>query len=262
MYIDVDRPTRMFFTDGQHRPWGRQRQASAVSVPRPHPALRTAHSRPTYASPHQTLFAPLSSTLLSSTPLSASSQNAVPTNRRGQMRIFSNKRSPLSDGPAIPDPDAIPHSQRMRWGAPTWRLFHAMAEQIDPAQFTRVRLELFDLVTGICDNLPCPDCAAHASAYMRRVDFRRIQTRDQFRDMLFEFHNSVNARKGVPRFNPEQLAQYRGVNLLEALHVFLHFFTNRHHGHGTLVPHGFARDVQAGRVRDWFRSNAGIFRHE
>lgn len=184
----------------------------------------------------------------------------VPTNRRGQMRVFGGRFSPLSEGPAIADPDSIPHSQRMRWGAPTWRLFHAMAEQIDPAHFARVRLELFDLVVGICDNLPCPDCAAHASAYLRRVDFGRILTRDQFRSMLFEFHNSVNSRKGVPLFDIEMLSQaYRGVNLHEVLHVFLHFFENRHRAHGTLVPHGFARDIHAGRVRNWFGANFGVF---
>jgi hypothetical protein len=183
----------------------------------------------------------------------AQRQNTLPINRRGQIRF-----SALSEGPAIPDPDIMPHSERMRWGAPTWTLFHTMAAQINVDVFPRIRVELLDVITSICANLPCPDCAGHATDHLRKINYDAIRTPNDLQLMLYEFHNSVNARKGVALFPVEQLSVYKTVDLRAAIYRFMHFFESKHTA-SSLVPNGFARNLQARRLKEWFRQNMQLF---
>lgn len=177
-------------------------------------------------------------------------QAYVSVNRQGRIRVAA-----LPSGPAVPDPNTIAHSQRMRWGAPTWTLFHVMAAQISPQQFPYVRDGLLEVITAICGNLPCPDCSSHASEYLRKINYSLIRTPDNLRAMLYEFHNSVNIRKGVAFFPSEHLAMYNRMDIREVVYRFMHFFENRHTNNSKMMVHAFSRGLHAQRIREWFNTN-------
>lgn len=187
---------------------------------------------------------------------SAHQRPASYVNRQGKIRFATS----LSEGPAIPDPNTIPHSQRMRWGAPTWTLFHVMAAQVPPALFPQMRVGMLDIITAICGNLPCPDCANHATDYLRKINYDLIRTPDHLRAMLFEFHNSVNMRKGVPPYPWELMSVYARMDIRETVYKFMHFFENKHTNNSRMNPHSFARSLQSQRIKDWFYSNGNVFR--
>jgi hypothetical protein len=174
----------------------------------------------------------------------------VSVNRQGKFRVAA-----LPVGPAIPDPSIIAHSQRMRWGAPTWTLFHVMAAQISPQKFPYIRDGLLEIITAICGNLPCPDCSNHATEYLRKINYNMIQTPDHLRAMLYEFHNSVNMRKNVAFFPSAQLTMYNRMDIREVVYRFMHFFENRHTNNSRMMAHSFSRGLQAQRIRDWFNTN-------
>ncbi len=105
-----------------------------------------------------------------------------------------------------PSPAPPANAPRPPWGEPTWTFLHVLAERVDEWQFGAARDELIHTVRTVCANLPCPDCAGHAQAFLARADTRgALLSKDHFRYFLCGFHNTVNARLGRPPFNPQWL---------------------------------------------------------
>ena len=94
---------------------------------------------------------------------------------------------------------------KIRWGPPTWFLFHTLAHKIKEEHFSKIKFELLNNIAIICRNLPCPKCADHATQYMSKINVGAIQTKDDIKNMLFKFHNDVNMRTGAPMFEFNEL---------------------------------------------------------
>lgn len=113
------------------------------------------------------------------------------------------------------------------WGPPTWLLLHSLVEQIHESHFPEISLQLFNLISQICKNLPCPECATHATEFMNSVKMNTIQTKENFRMMLLYFHNKVNIRKKKPTFEASGLDKYATVNLPIAFSMFVSEYTKK-----------------------------------
>jgi hypothetical protein len=61
--------------------------------------------------------------------------------------------------------------KKMKWGEPIWNLFHVLAEKVKEETFANIREELLNIIYTICANLPCPDCANHATTYMNNINY-------------------------------------------------------------------------------------------
>jgi hypothetical protein len=173
------------------------------------------------------------------------------TNRNGQIRILPST--------TVIQPPKIPYKEQMKWGEPTWTLFHVLAEKIRPEYFHQIRFDLLNIITSICANLQCPDCANHATTYMNTINLNLIQTKEHLRTMLHSFHNSVNARKNVPQFVPESLDIYKNMPLIQVLHRFMYYFELKYTTNMRMIPNGFARTLQAKKLKEWFNLNFGAF---
>jgi hypothetical protein len=147
----------------------------------------------------------------------------------------------------------------MLWGEPTWFFFHVMSHKIKPEYFSEIRLDFLNLCASICNNLPCPNCANHATQYMKSVNFNAIQTKDQLKMLFYNFHNSVNARKGYPLFPLSELdAKYENANLVAIIQKFLYYFEEKHRGM-RIVVHQMHRDRTASYVKQWLFVNLNKF---
>ena len=152
-----------------------------------------------------------------------------------KMKMSSNNKlgfQPLSNGgsrdiPVVePDPQ-INVIKKMKWGEPTWFLFHTLAEKIKDTDFIIFRTDILNIILSIASNLPCPDCANHAKEYLNKINFNAIQTKTQFKECMFQFHNMVNAKKGMPLFKREDLdAKYSTANLKPIINNFIKYYTN------------------------------------
>lgn len=152
-----------------------------------------------------------------------------------------------------------PQTKKMKWGEPTWFLFHCLAEKVKPDKFAAIRVELLDVINTICNNLPCPDCAKHATDYMKNVNFNVIQTREHLKNMLFVFHNTVNKRKGVDIFPESELdIKYSAANLLPIIDRFMYHFEDKHYGF-RMIANDFHRRRIAAQLRVWFQKNLDCF---
>jgi hypothetical protein len=149
--------------------------------------------------------------------------------------------------------------KKMKWGEPTWFLFHTMAHKVKDEHFDDMKLSILTIITSICNNLPCPNCANHASEYMRRVNYNSIRTKQDLKNLFFQFHNEVNLKKGFPLFPIEQLDEkYSKAVTKNIIQHFMIFFQDKHKS-----IHMIANDMHRARLsqnfKQWFNENIQNF---
>jgi hypothetical protein len=157
------------------------------------------------------------------------------------------------------EPSSGPNKKPMKWGEPTWFLFHTLAEKIKPEYFEEVRKELLNIIYTICSNLPCPNCTKHAIEYLNAINFTTIATKDSLRIMLYKFHNEVNRRKNMAEFPTDQLIpKYSAANTVNIIHNFMPHFEDRS-GSIKLIADNLQRSRVALQLKAWFNKNIGYF---
>jgi hypothetical protein len=165
---------------------------------------------------------------------------------------------PLSQQQQQPE-QPIRGAKPMKWGEPTWFLFHTLAQKIRDDSFPTMRIEVLNICFLICRNLPCPSCADHATKYMQNINFSRIQTKQQLIDLFYEFHNAVNSRKGMPLFNRFDLEQkYAAANTIEIIRNFLEHYADKSRSVRN-ISHDFFRQRAVGQVQTWLKTNLQHF---
>ncbi len=183
--------------------------------------------------------------------------NSKPT----QLLTFSTHRIPISQPAPYLDysPSTAEPSKKITWGEPTWFLFHTLAHKIRDDMFPLLKGELFNLIKTICSTLPCQDCATHATNYMNNINFQAIITKEQLKDMLFVFHNSVNAKKGYPLFPRDQLDKKYDLavtsNIINNFSVHFEKKTNNLR----MTPNNFHRTRAIYRIKEWFKQYIQFF---
>lgn len=156
-------------------------------------------------------------------------------------------------------PPATPDAPKNVWGAPTWFLFHTLAHKIQEDHFAAVHDELLNIIYSIACNLPCPYCAEHAKRYLDGINFQAIQTKDQLKRMLFEFHNSVNARKNYPAFTWEDLdAKYETAVTVNIVQNFITVYSKKTNNIRLIADDLKRRSIYT-KLRTWFMAHASQF---
>ncbi len=161
--------------------------------------------------------------------------------------------------PIVAQPPPPPKKKTMKWGQPTWFLFHTLAEKVKESDFPKIRIELLNLVSTICKTLPCPDCANHATKYMAGINFNAIRTKEDFKNLFFTFHNAVNTRKNFPLFNRSDLeSKYSAANTVMIIQDFIKHYEDRHYSI-RMIADDFYRTKQSQQIRSWFLANLNSF---
>lgn len=136
---------------------------------------------------------------------------------------------PSSVPVSVPVPVPVPtpstsqsQTKSMVWGEPIWFLFHTLAEKVKDDRFEQIKAGLISHIIAICGILPCPICAQHASEYLRRIQINAIRSKKDLKDLLFNFHNEVNVRKGFSLFSRDDLDEkYSKANTANIIKYFI-----------------------------------------
>lgn len=159
-----------------------------------------------------------------------------------------------------PEIPATPNAKPMKWGEPTWFLFHTLAEKVKEEEFPQFRMELLKTIYLICSALPCPECAKHASDYLNGINFNAIATKDDLKTLLYTFHNAVNARKKYAMFAREELStKYAGANTLKIIQNFMVNFSPSQNKTFSLDVNKHYRQMVYGQLVIWFNENIHMF---
>lgn len=149
--------------------------------------------------------------------------------------------------------------KKIKWGPPTWYLFHTLAEKVNENNFAYIRNDLVNNIISICKNLPCPKCASHASEYMSKININSIRTKHDLKNMLFVFHNEVNSRTGTPQFSYEELNdKYSKAITTNIIQTFFVFFQDKSFNVSSITNNMHrARLIES--LKNWFLQNVQFF---
>jgi hypothetical protein len=143
------------------------------------------------------------------------------------------------------------------WGPRIWTLFHTFIEKMKEEDFPRLSIELFYQIKRICGYLPCPDCSQHATLFFSKVKKETISTKNDFKNMLYFFHNQVNFRKGKPTFPYGQIDKYKNFNIIQVYNQFISVYHNK--GNMKMLTESFQRQFIIQNFKQWFLKNRSSF---
>ena len=149
--------------------------------------------------------------------------------------------------------------KKVKWGEPTWFLLHTLSIKVKESEFKSVRVELLNRIYAICINLPCPDCANHAKNYLDSINFNTIQKKEDLIIMLYNFHNSVNKRKGYPFFNYNQCNEKYSLAITNnIIRNFMVHFSDRNRSL-KLLASDLHRTQLCDALKNWFNEKISCF---
>lgn len=172
------------------------------------------------------------------------------------MPVIEEKKLTTSNVKVITEEEKI---KEMLWGEPTWFLFHTLAEKIKPQYFNTLRNKLFGFIKSICNNLPCPDCAKHATQYMNKINFDAIVNKEQLKLLLFKFHNEINSKKKYKLFEFTNLdSKYSSAITINIVRNFFVHFSKKNFS-VRLDTSNYQRTLLLKEFRFWLEKNHYCF---
>ena len=169
--------------------------------------------------------------------------------------VNNNKMTTGKDKKVFPIKERV---KEMLWGQPTWFLFHTLAEKVKEEKFDKIKNDLFSFIKQICNNLPCPDCAQHATKYINGVNFDAILNKEQFKVMLFNFHNEVNIRKNYDTYDYADIVKYKTAITINIVSNFFYHFNKKTYN-VKLDISGYQRSNLLKNIRKWMEENYYCF---
>ena len=99
------------------------------------------------------------------------------------------------------------------WGPNIWGLFHGLSCKIKEDKFLYHKERLIYILKNICSTLPCPECSKDATNILNSINFNSVNTKEDFKQFIFYFHNSVNKKLNKPIYEYINLDKYNNVNI-------------------------------------------------
>ena len=143
------------------------------------------------------------------------------------------------------------------WGPAVWRLFHTLAERVNEQLYPVIANQLFAQIVSICKVLPCPDCATDATHFLSKIKINEYKTKTDFKNLLYLFHNYVNAKKRKPLFNYANINVYANYKLVPVCNHFFNVFNTK--GNMKLIAETFQRNLIQNNFKKWLVANIGAF---
>ena len=142
------------------------------------------------------------------------------------------------------------------WGPATWSMLHCLVLKIkDDANNIE---QLKTLIISICDNLPCPYCAAHAKSIIQKSNFNKIQDILSLRVFIFQLHNIVNDKLKKPQMDySSHLDKYKNYNLVDVINTFIKAYNNN--SGTTMMLYSFHKKQTTNQLKSYFKSYASLY---
>lgn len=143
------------------------------------------------------------------------------------------------------------------WGPHVWRLLHTLVERINEDAYANIYPQLVFHIQQICKNLPCPDCANHATKYLTKVNLKNNKTKLELKNAIYLFHNYVNAKKRKPLYNYANIDAYKNYKLIPIINNFLIHYNTK--GNMKLLTESFQRQFVVKEFKKWMHVNIAAF---
>ena len=146
----------------------------------------------------------------------------------------------------------------MQWGKHVWYFLHTFIEKVKDSEFETVRTDMLKFIYQICTNLPCPLCSEHARTHLNGVNFNSLQTKEQIKMTLFNFHNMLNKQKGYVIFTQAELSKYSNADFKKVIINFFNAYMERNNNL-RMMNHNLHRSIIIKDLKIWFLHNQNKF---
>tara|TARA_Y100000589_G_scaffold60075_1_gene50772 strand:- start:546 stop:1100 length:555 start_codon:yes stop_codon:yes gene_type:complete len=119
---------------------------------------------------------------------------------------------------------------RSFWGTAVWYFFHTISCRINENFYNSNYEYIWGFIKKICHTLPCPYCQEHARKYISKISINQVRTKNQLKNVLFNFHNNVNSRIGKRVENISILDKYNRANIKKIFDLFENRFFHSYIG--------------------------------
>jgi len=143
------------------------------------------------------------------------------------------------------------------WGPPIWTLFHTLSEKLNPHLYTQVINSMFGIIVRICKFLPCPECSKDAGNFLAKIKISDYKTKNDFKNMLYLFHNYVNKKKRKPLFNYGYINKYSNLNIWIVIKKFIQNYNTK--GNMNLLTESFQRSLVIKDFMNWLKIYSRAF---
>jgi len=126
-----------------------------------------------------------------------------------------------------------------KWGPVTWTLIHILVQRVHSHQTSL--FELFDLITSIVSNLPCPLCSDDSKKFLSKINKSGIKEPQHLQDIFFLFHNLVNKKKNKPLFDKHNLDKYKYIFIIPVYKQFIQVYNTN--GNMKLLQDNMQRNI-------------------
>ena len=126
-------------------------------------------------------------------------------------------------------------------------------------KFAEIKLNLFGTIKNICSFLPCPECSLHAKHFLSKVNIDKIKTKQDFRSLLYIFHNMVNKKNNKPLYSFSQIQKYSSVNILHAFNQLVKVYNTN--GNMNLLTDTFHRGLVVKNASAFLKNHVSFFHY-
>lgn len=147
---------------------------------------------------------------------------------------------------------------KQTWGNATWFMMHTLAYKLRP-EYSNAVPKLLMQFENICRNLPCPECAEHASQMFATANIQAVVDKNNLIQFLYELHDAVNRRLGKQCITMDECNKLynRGFTIL----ILRHFFQVMKHikSKDKAMIYGFRRQQCMKAFAEFIDANLHIF---
>lgn len=148
--------------------------------------------------------------------------------------------------------------KKAEWGPLIWKVLHCITIKIKDEEFPIERERIIKMITNICANLPCPQCASHATGIIRKYKLNNVKTKSDLIKFVYFMHNTVNKRLKKPNYSFDNIDHYNKYNMRDVLTEYYTKNMNARYREKMML-HSYHRKIFLRQFQEYFRKNITKF---
>ena len=142
------------------------------------------------------------------------------------------------------------------WGPSVWVFFHTLVSAISTEGFELLKNPIYQIIYKISSSLPCPECALHAVSFMKQIKIENIKTKSDFKNIIYLYHNGVNAKLKKPLFHISNIDIYDNLSIIEVFNKFVSVFNT---SNARLMSENLQRKTLLTYLHSWIVKNIKFY---
>jgi hypothetical protein len=148
--------------------------------------------------------------------------------------------------------------KKSEWGPIIWKVLHCITIKIKDEEFPKEREQIIWMITNICSNLPCPQCASHASGIIKKHRLKDVKTKAELIKFVYSMHNVVNKRLKKQTYPFNDIQHYYQFNTKAVLSDYYNMNIKSRYSEKMML-YTYHRNEFMKRFYTYFNSNISKF---